>query len=278
MNQGYYNNGYNNNTNNANNPYYNQGMYNNRNYPPNPNNPYYMNGARMNGQMNPQVPNPQQMPQQPTKPGKPPKPPKIPRKDRPRKPSSLTNKKSNIPLIIIVSVLVILAVILLIVLITKPRNEQVTPKPDNPTDQKVPVQEQIVGTDENGYVSIPVDWVVFEDSVTKDEKMIQYSTSDAQYILTMDYYDKKIDNYSGANNMAIAMKKDGATNLKAAKVDLAGYKAYMVSGVYPDGVTLVAYFIQPEEDGITRCIMVEGPDPTNTAFNIPKTFQLKSEF
>jgi len=274
MNQGYYNNGYNN-ANNANNPYYNQGMYNNRNYPPNPNNPYYMNGNRMNpnmpGNMNGQQP---QQPQQPNKPGK------IPRSQRPRKPRNLTNRKGGklLPLFIIVGVLVVLAVILLIVLITKPREEDKKPVEDNPItekDQKVHA-EQIVGSEENGYVSIPVEWVVFEDSVTKDEKMLQYSTTDAQYILTMDYYDKKIDNYSGANNMAIAMKKDGATNLKAAKVDIAGYNGYMVSGVYPDGVTLVAYFIQPE-DGVTRCIMVEGPDPTNSAFNIPKTFQLKKD-
>ena len=274
MNQGYYNGGYNNNTNNANNPYYNQGMYNNRNYPPNPNNPYYMNGNRMNPNMQGQMPNNGNPNGQPVKQEKP---KKVPRKDRPRKPTDLTNKKrSLLPLFIIVGILITLAVILLIVLLTRPREVDVTPtKPDNPTDYKV-TAEQIVGTPDNGYVSIPVEWVVFEDSVTKDERMIQYSTPDAQYILTMDYYDKKIDNYSGANNMAIAMKKDGATNLKAAKVDIAGYTSYMVSGVYPDGVTLVAYFIQPE-DGVTRCIMIEGPDPTNSAFNIPKTFQLTKD-
>jgi len=253
MNQGYYNNGYNNN---ANNPYYNQGMYNNRNYPPNPNNPYYMNGR--NG-------------------GRPPQ--QQPNNNMNNKPIKNNNGKKNslFPLFVVVGVLGVLAIVLLVLLITRSGKTQEEPVNKDPVIDVNVKTEQIVGNDKNGYVSIPSDWVVFEDTVTKDDRMLQYSTPDAQYILTMDYYDKTIDSYSAANNMAIAMKKENATNLKAAKVDIAGYNSYMVSGMYPDGVTLVAYFLQTE-DGVTKCVMVEGPDPTNSAFNIPKTFQTKKEY
>ncbi len=258
MNQGYYNGGnYNNGQGYNPNPYYNNqnpNMYNNRNMP----NGYYgqnpMNNRNPN--MNNQNMNNPNMNKNPNK-----------KDDK--------NKKSLLPLFIVLGALGLVAVILLIVFLVSSSGNN-DKKEDKPQEPAV-LQDKVVGNDTNGYITVPGDWVNYVDSQNADNAMIQFSSKDKKYIVTLVYYtETNINPYSGAAAIAKSLKDEGCTDLKAAKITLtdANYETYIVSGVYPDKTVMVTYFFEAE-DGVTHCIMVEGPDATNNAFNIPATWKLK---
>lgn len=265
MNPGYYNNGYNNNGGYNNGGYYNNpNGYGNGMMPPPqgmPNRPNVpMNNMNMNRNGNPnQNPNNRQ----PVKPVKPIK-------------TNNNNKKGNplLPLIIAAGVLGGIVLILIILIFAG-----VFAKKEEPTPEPTPVVSdgQVVGTAQHGYITIPNDWVDFVDTNYQDETTIQYSTQDTLYIVTLGYYnDDKTTSRTAAAKLAQNLKNSNCTDLKASdKKKIGEYATYQVSGVYPDGTMLMAFFFETE-DGLTRTIMVEGPDANNKAFTVPYSFKLNA--
>jgi hypothetical protein len=256
MNPGYYN-GYNNNGGYNNGYYNNPNGYGNRMMPPQgmPNRPNVPMNNNMNRNGNNQNPNNRQV--------------------RPVKPIKNNNNKGNplLPLIIAAGVLggIVLLLIILIFAGVFAKKEEPKPKPE-PT----PVSEgQVVGTTEHGFITIPNDWVDFVDTNYQDETTKQYSSQDTTYIVTVGYYnDEKTTSRNAAAKLAQNLKNSNCTDLKASdKKKIGEYATYQVSGIYPDGTMLMAFFFETE-DGITRTIMVEGPDGNNNAFNIPYSFKM----
>lgn len=264
MNPGYYNNGYNNGG--YNNGYYNNpNGYGNRMMPPQgmPNRPNVPMNNNMNGNgNNNQNPNNKQV--------------------KPVKPIKTNNNKNGnplLPLIIAAGVLggIVLILIILIFAGVFAKKEEPTPEPTPST------QGQIVGTAQHGYVTVPNDWINFVDPDYNDETIKQYSTPNPDspdeplYIVTLGYYtDDKTTSRTAAAKLAQNLKNSNCSDLKASdKKKIGEYATYQVSGVYPDGTMLMAFFFETE-DGITRTIMVEGSDANNSAFNIPYSFKLNA--
>lgn len=245
MNQGYYNNGYNNN------PYYNNqnpNMYPNRMMPNNMQRP--VNGG-----------------QRPMNNGNMPK---------PQKPKSSNSSKKMLPLIIVAGVLGLILVILFIVLLVTVVFNKGTDEPKQDPQPSITEKTIKVGTATHGYVEVPSDWVSFYDTSVTDTTLIQYSSQDKKYIISIGYFaDDQTDPKKAASQLALNFKNSNATDLKAwDNITVGSYTgAYKVQGKYDDGVILAGYFFQTP-DGLTRCVMIEGPDTNNSAFAIPYTFTL----
>ena len=249
MNQGYYNNGYNNN------PYYSQNpnMYPNRMMPPN-------GGMPGNGQK-PSMPN-----------GNMPIPPK------PQKPKNSGGNKKMLPLIIVAGVLGLILVILFVVLIVKVVANKPQDPQQNPDPSIVENNNKKVGTDTHGYVEVPNDWVSFYDTEVTDTALIQFSSQDKKYIISLGFFPEgQTDPKKAAAALALNLKNANATDLKAwDDVTIGSYtNVYKVQGTYDDGITLAGFFFQTS-DGATRCVMIEGPNPSDKSFGIPYTFTMNS--
>jgi len=250
MNQGYYNNGYNNN------PYYNQNpnMYPNRMMPQNGRMP--VNGQR------PPTPNNGNMP-------------------TPQKPKNSSGVKKMLPLIIIAGVLGLILVILFVVLLVKVVFNKSTPESppqQNPDPSVVENNNKKVGTDTHGYVEVPNDWVAFYDTQVTDTTLIQFSSQDKKYIISLGYFPVgQTDSKKAAAALALNLKNANATDLKAwDDITIGSYtNVYKVQGTYTDGITLAGYFFQTS-DGATRCVMIEGPNKDDKSFGIPYTFTMNS--
>lgn len=137
------------------------------------------------------------------------------------------------------------------------------------------VEGKVVGSDEYGYITIPENWAKFVDVDGNDT--LQYSYANV-YIATLYAVDTTVvDAETYASNVMTNIKNDGATQVKGAEINVAGYDGYQVYGYYEDiNVWLVMWFFETE-DGKTRYIAIEGPDPESEYFNIPNTFSVTND-
>ena len=174
-----------------------------------------------------------------------------------------------------ISIFVVFAVMLVVaVLLINSCNKKEEKK------EEVPVSysdvDKRVGNTTLGYVTVPTDWLNFQD--ISSNRGLRYADKDGTYIVTLDALSTStISARDYALGVASNLEQNGVTNLKGAEVKLAGYDAYQVYGFHPtENVWLLIYFFEAE-DGNTHYIGIEGPERTNEAFKIPDTFSLKEE-
>lgn len=185
-------------------------------------------------------------------------------------------------LLIIGGIILAFVVILLIVnAVSKPKT-QPTPTPSAPVviedeyesgeeeeEEEEEPEEQRVGSSSYGYITIPGDWVAYQDA--NSNSSLQYT--DGSYIVTLKAVESS---QSSALSYATAVKRsfegDGV-DTTGATVSLGKYKAYQVYGYYTSVQKWHVCWIFEAEDGKTHFISVEGPEKTE-AFKIPETFSI----
>ena len=184
-------------------------------------------------------------------------------------------------LLIIGGIILTFVVILLIVnAVSKPKT-QPTPTPSAPVviedeyeegeeeEEEEEPEEQRVGSSSYGYITIPGDWVAYQDA--NSNSSLQYT--DGSYIVTLKAVESS---QSSALSYATAVKRsfegDGV-DTTGATVSLGKYKAYQVYGYYTSVQKWHVCWIFEAEDGKTHFISVEGPEKTE-AFKIPETFSI----
>ena len=143
----------------------------------------------------------------------------------------------------------------------------------NSVSGKVDNENQVIGTDEFGYVTIPKNWNRFYD--VESSGTYQYSYGNSWIVTLYAVPTTQIDSYNYANNVKAHLEEENVSDITGAKVKVGNYDAYQVYGHYDDeNIWLVCWFFEAE-DGSTHYIAVEGPDKTSDFFNIPNTFKLK---
>ena len=132
-------------------------------------------------------------------------------------------------------------------------------------------EEQRVGNSSYGYVTIPGDWVEYQDAASNGS--LQYT--DGIYIITLKAVSSSSTNaLSYATSIKQSFVNDGV-DTTGATVSLGKYKAYQVYGYYTSVQKWHVCWIFEAEDGKTHFISVEGPEKTS-AFKIPETFSIIS--
>ena len=186
-------------------------------------------------------------------------------------------------ILIIAGIFIAFIVILLIVnAVSKPKT-QPQPAPSAPVviddddyesgedeeeEEEVP-EEQRVGSSSYGYITIPGDWVAYQDA--NSNSSLQYT--DGTYIITLKAVQSS---QSSALSYATAVKRNfenDGVDTTGATVSLGKYKAYQVYGYYTSVQKWHVCWIFEAEDGKTHFISVEGPEKTET-FKIPETFSI----
>lgn len=186
-------------------------------------------------------------------------------------------------ILIIAGIFIAFIVILLIVnAVSKPKT-QPQPAPSAPVviddddyesgedeeeEEEVP-EEQRVGSSSYGYITIPGDWVAYQDA--NSNSSLQYT--DGTYIITLKAVQSS---QSSALSYATAVKRNfenDGVDTTGATVSLGKYKAYQVYGYYTSVQKWHVCWIFEAEDGKTHFISVEGPKKTE-AFKIPETFSI----
>lgn len=186
-------------------------------------------------------------------------------------------------ILIIAGIFIAFIVILLIVnAVSKPKTQpQPTPSApvviddddyesgeDEEEEEEVP-EEQRVGSSSYGYITIPGDWVAYQDA--NSNSSLQYT--DGTYIITLKAVQSS---QSSALSYATAVKRNfenDGVDTTGATVSLGKYKAYQVYGYYTSVQKWHVCWIFEAEDGKTHFISVEGPEKTE-AFKIPETFSI----
>ena len=247
---GNYNRNYNGQYNNMNNGQY----YNNGQYPQNYNNNQYYNNRQQ--QYYNQYPQNNQQQQQPVNNN-------TAQKVKVKKEEPKQKLSMNV-IIAIIALVVIIAVTAVIII-----NHNSS---DGPEEEEVIADTRVVGNKTLGYVTIPIDWLKFQD--VEDVRGLQYSDKDGNYILTLDAV---ITSSLDAREFIDQKKAElAASNIEVQETikTISGYSAYQISGYYEaKGLWLMVWCFEAE-DGYTHYIGVEGIDKENEAFQIPETFSL----
>ena len=186
-------------------------------------------------------------------------------------------------ILIIAGIFIAFIVILLIVNAESKPKTQPQPAPSAPVviddddyesgeveeeEEEVP-EEQRVGSSSYGYITIPGDWVAYQDA--NSNSSLQYT--DGTYIITLKAVQSS---QSSALSYATAVKRNfenDGVDTTGATVSLGKYKAYQVYGYYTSVQKWHVCWIFEAEDGKTHFISVEGPEKTE-AFKIPETFSI----
>lgn len=117
--------------------------------------------------------------------------------------------------------------------------EDTSASPEN--TQSVTKQDgmQIIGTDELGYVSIPDNWVTFQDA--SGTESYQYSDPTGSSVITLSLFSNEgltqeqkemVSAKSAAQNLLYNLSQDGVEEVTGAETTLGGYEAYQVYGGY----------------------------------------------
>ena len=186
-------------------------------------------------------------------------------------------------ILIIAGIFIAFIVILLIVnAVSKPKT-QPQPAPSAPVvidddnyesgedeeEEEEAPEDQRVGSSSYGYITIPGDWVAYQDA--NSNSSLQYT--DGTYIITLKAVQSS---QSSALSYATAVKRNfenDGVDTTGATVSLGKYKAYQVYGYYTSVQKWHVCWIFEAEDGKTHFISVEGPEKTE-AFKIPETFSI----
>jgi hypothetical protein len=140
-----------------------------------------------------------------------------------------------------------------------PKTEQKTTTQDSSSDT------QRVGEDGVGYVTIPSNWVEYQDVDNPDAT--QYCADDKTIVTMQSYAEHKgeITAKDAASNLYANMSDDSAVeDVEGAKVTLAGQNAYQVYGYYPDDDCFLVAWVLEDSDGVVHYVSAEGTRDTVT--------------
>jgi len=130
-----------------------------------------------------------------------------------------------------------------------------------------------VGSKDYGFVTVPKDWVRFQD--VDGNSTLQYSTADASWIATLFAIDaSQADALTYASAIYSSLEEEGVEELNASHIAINDYSAYQVYCYYPDeDIWLFCWLIDGKENDKTYYIAVEGDDSYSDYFsNIVLTF------
>ena len=133
---------------------------------------------------------------------------------------------------------------------------------------------RVVGNEVFGYLTIPSDWISFDDKDSSGNTL-QYSDKDQNYVITIDAVSTEV---MDAKNYALAavqsLEGDG-TAVETAVVEFNEYAAYQVYGYNEARKVWVSAWFFDAEDGNSHFVGIEGPDKEGEFFQIPYTFKLE---
>ena len=136
---------------------------------------------------------------------------------------------------------------------------------------------QQIGTDEDGYIKVPLGYAPYQDEGI--EGMTQYSDSTGANIFTLDYYEGMSYQMAAESMRNYLSQDENMENLQGATSSLNGYTGLQLYGHYKDGYFIVAYFIQdPENTSNSYYLAIEfDPDHQNLVA-LSSTFRTKEDY
>ena len=139
---------------------------------------------------------------------------------------------------------------------------------------KIKQMYKYVGTDEMGYVRVPIDWVQFKD--VDGNSAFQYSDAKGEYVLSMQTYPtSEVDAYTYIDAVYAKLKNEmGFENISTASAKVNGYKAYQISVNYSDGQKYLAVWTFEDGKGTTHYLALEGGTKINQYLFIVDSFVL----
>ena len=131
-----------------------------------------------------------------------------------------------------------------------------------------------IGTEEMGYVRVPIDWVAFKDVDGNDS--FQYSDTSGEYVFTMQAYPtSQLDAYTYIDAVYAKLKDEmGFEDIKTASAKINNYNAYQLSVNYSDGQKYLAVWTFEDEKGTTHYLAIEGGTKINDYLFIVDSFVL----
>ncbi|MBQ9057610.1 MAG: hypothetical protein IJ125_00315 [Atopobiaceae bacterium] len=139
---------------------------------------------------------------------------------------------------------------------------------------------QRVGAAGVGFCEVPSDWVALSDGMPA----VKYSNADTTQIVTLSLYDMSVvpaaqaETFSvddAAQNVLVALENEGASNITFGGGDIGGYEARIISGIYPDGLDLVAWVFADENGAIHYLSVESGAGSADELMaNLQATFSL----
>lgn len=133
-----------------------------------------------------------------------------------------------------------------------------------------------VGEENFGFVDIPSDWVNFRDlGVT--EPILQYSDLLGVSIITLNAWEKGEETVEDvATAIWIGMEEEGAIETEGAALELAGYDAIQVYGIYPDEGKVLVTWVFETQDGYMHYVAAESTVENifEIVLSIEETFSL----
>lgn len=194
---------------------------------------------------------------------------------RPKKNTKFVADNRLVRLIVFGSILLIAIIVGITILIINLTSSSGS-KTNTVTNTEVVNDYQTVGNNSLGYVTIPSDWVKFQDA-KGSVRGLQYSDVTTAYILTMDALNAtEVDAETWAKSKATEFQKLGVKDVKGSKVKIGSYEAYQVYGYYEPAKKWLSIWCF-KVDKIVHYIGIEGPDNNSEYFKIVNTFKPTKE-
>ena len=156
--------------------------------------------------------------------------------------------------------------------------EDKTAEDKNAAETKNDGETKKVGKENYGFVEVPSEWVDFKDVDLPDgTAVIQYSDPAGSSIITMNMamnFEQSAED--AAQGVAMKLQNDGV-NATGATVQLGGYTAYQLYGMYEnEGIILVTWIFK-DENNTLHYISAEGKgnDVLDVVGYLEKTYSLK---
>ncbi len=149
---------------------------------------------------------------------------------------------------------------------------------------------QQVGKEELGYISLPAEWISYDDESATTA--LQYASADNRVIVSLDIIDEsalsedekaKMSAENAAQGIWNTLEQSGVKEIKGAKVQLAGYDAFQVYGVYTQGeddtAGVIVNWVFESEDGVIHVVTAEGATEAvmDGVTQIESTYQLSAK-
>ena len=136
---------------------------------------------------------------------------------------------------------------------------------------------QQIGTDEDGYIQVPLGYTPYQDEGI--EGMTQYCDSTGANIFTLDYYEGMSYQMSAESMRNYLSQDENVENLQGATSSLNGYTALQLYGHYKDGYFIVAYFIQdPQNAENCYYLAIEFDNNNQNLVALSSTFRTKEDY
>ncbi len=167
-----------------------------------------------------------------------------------------------------------------------------TPEPVKPAEEEEPVSQAEETTGHQvrqpetedlkefgnavvGYADVPSDWIIIEDDAEGSNQIQAYSP-DYECTITLDVLDIDTSQYTVEDTASILwsiMEDDEIYDIQGAKVELKGYEAYQIYGLYKyeENEYYIVTYIFEDENGAYRYRCAEGPKDFEASPNVYDT-------